>query len=302
MEKKLSLIGKEGSMDIWYDWIKEFTPKSKFLYLSENDFILLRAMGYDRILEIDPYMGEMHDRPNTGLTKEEELRRIEEIEKELDIMFDNSYKFFRTDIFSPKDVGSCIVNNGKDALKLLSNSSRMYYNAPKIKEKEGISLILRDVVNYIEEYRVFVSNEKIVGVSQYLDSDIVQFQLILEDDEYKDIDDEKINLVSNYVHKVINECNLKDVVLDIGIDNTNNYHVVEINPYSKYTNRCLLREFPTNEEELAIAYNIDKHKILLKTYKKDEVVEEVVELKYKDQLEYDMANPPTFKFGFKRFN
>lgn len=61
MEKKLSLTGKEGSMDVWYDWVKDFTPKSKFLHLSENDYILLRAIGYDKILEIDPYIGEIKE-------------------------------------------------------------------------------------------------------------------------------------------------------------------------------------------------------------------------------------------------
>lgn len=40
MEKKLSLTSREASMNVWYDWIKDFTPKSTFLNLSEEDYIL----------------------------------------------------------------------------------------------------------------------------------------------------------------------------------------------------------------------------------------------------------------------
>lgn len=292
----------DSSMNQWYDQIKPFTPASKFLHVSEQDYQVLRALQYDTLSQDDAYLTETHTRPITNMTKDEEINHIQIIENKLDELFDSKEKFFRTDIFSPKDAGSCIVKTGKEIINLIAHSSRLFYDLPKIKQTPGISLVLRDVIFYQDEYRIFIKDANIQGISQSLDSDIINYKLILNNDEYKQIDDAKIQKVQEYATYLINECHLQDVVLDVGIDNDNNYYAIEINPYCTTTDKCLLSSIDLQENQLYIAYNLDREHIIIKSYSTNDYDETIIPLTYKDKFQYTQDKVSKLKHILSELN
>lgn len=206
--------------------VKEYMPHSQYINVSDADYNLFLAQAYDVVREDDFYVREAHSRPETGLTREQEVNRLSEISNELDTLFEGNAKFFRTDIVSPKDTGDCVVNSGEAAIQLLCRSRHFYSYAPVLKRHAGLCLILRDVVNYSEEYRVFVVNGSIIKISQEKNNNVDDFELILNSFENNLIDKNKEGRIKAYAKNIIKECGIEYGVLDVGVTDTDQLMIV----------------------------------------------------------------------------
>lgn len=292
----------KGGLVHWYPLIKDYTPSSQYIKVSDDDFRLFLAQVYDLILEGDPLMQEMHDRPKTGLTREGEANRLNEIAQELDLLFEGSAKFFRTDIFSPKDAGNCIVESGEAAIRLLCQSYRFYNHAPILKRDDGLCLVLRDVVIFLEEYRVFVTNGAVIGISQGVDSDVANYELTLDSDEKFFVDDGKMIQIRSYVEGVLKSSGITEGVLDVGVTDENQLMIVECNPFSIKTDKCLLAKYSMYEEfpyDYVTAYQINGDSVLYKEYKGEQCHSRQLLLQYDSKMEFYGANPDKNPFLLK---
>lgn len=232
----ISFKGDSANVELWYEQLKAFTSPSSLLPISEDERRAIEYQTFQRILDFDPYYGEMHDAP---MKPNGDIGAIlEGITKKIDQIISNQSVFFRINLCSPKDAGeNCIISNGEEALDLLLSSFRIYNGYKRVMKNKPIFLVMRELRSFEDEYRCFIENGKLIAISQYEDSDTVTkgsgasrlFALTSE----------TILNLWRYVENVIESIGIVDAVLDVGNVKGAGFECIEINPFADCTDKCL---------------------------------------------------------------
>lgn len=145
--------------------------------------------------------------------------------------------FFRTNLFSPKDVRkNCFVSTGKETIELLTSSYRMYEGYQKLLKEKDLYLVFREKISIKEEFRCFVENGNIKAISQYDDSRSLS-QRKGASAIYSFGNKDYLSLY-HYVNNFIKKCSVIHAVIDIA-HTPNGFMIIELNPFHRYTDKSL---------------------------------------------------------------
>jgi hypothetical protein len=243
----LNFTGQTAHFEDWYEAIKEYTPRSTYFRVDDDTKKVIIAKTFDKLCQTIPYFGEMHHRMDTtGLN---EVSLITSLVEQMNLHVKREDVFFRTNLFSPKDVKSpCLVSSGQEALELLLSSSRLYRGYRELLKEQDLVLVFREKVDYQEEFRCFIENGQVKGISQYDDSDSIRkgtgasriFSFTTKD--YLPIMD--------YVEHVVASTGIQSCVLDIGITPVG-MSVIELNPFGEVTDKSLFAQSDIYGEPLS---------------------------------------------------
>jgi len=201
-------------------------------------------------------------------TNKEKLAELAELSKQLNNYFNSNptkHYFLKLNKLSPKDAYYIITNDSNlddeselslDDIKrdldilhvglpvgrladycinILLNSDRVYCELAFSDVEEIISVLLLDYknINHQTETRIYVKNNKLIGISQY----------------YCDLNNVYVNSNQNtpdianipdIIKKFLNiKTNLTSYVCDIYFDNKLNPELIELNPFTHSTDSCL---------------------------------------------------------------
>ncbi|MFF2531201.1 ATP-grasp domain-containing protein [Brevibacillus sp. NPDC058079] len=232
----LSFTGRTANFEKWYERLEKYTMPSVYFAVDEQTKRGIIAKTFERICEFDPYFGEMNSNPSlsTPLNLDEILRNLE---KRFDHILQGKTFFFRTNLFSPKDVRpDCLVSNGNEALDLLLASQRLYKGYQNLLKTEDLYIVFREAVSFSEEFRCYIEGGQIKAISQYDDSNSVHKGLGASR-LFQYAPDQYIDLY-RFVDNAIKEVGIKDAVIDVG-NTANGFLIIELNPYTEATDLCL---------------------------------------------------------------
>ncbi len=149
--------------------------------------------------------------------------------------------FIRLGSRSPKDVDIIPVFNGKDAMDLLISSMRVFDDlCIAYKNKYEANIFIREWIDIEEhfEFRCFMKDRKLVGISQY-QYNKTYLEIINNADSMKWV-------IEKFFPKFQKACKLDDVVFDVFLKYNQRFEqgiweakLLEINPYFKMTDPCL---------------------------------------------------------------
>lgn len=231
----LNFTGKTANFEEWYEDLKAFTPKSTYFKVDSDTKKVILARTYSNLCKLIPYFGEINRPVSTkGI---DEFAKITALVEEMEKHIKRKVVFFRTNLFSPKDVKSpSIVSNGLEAHDLLLSSSRLYRGYKELLKDGDLYLVFREKVEFKEEFRCFIENGHVKGISQYDDSDSLRKKkgasriFTLEEREYL--------ILLDYVQYVVESADIQSCVMDIGFTPTG-ISVIELNPFSPLTDKSL---------------------------------------------------------------
>lgn len=252
--KKLVMTNKSDFFEDWYETVKDFTPDSIILPLTKDEEIALRAISYDSFLKRGYYPDSMPLRPD-NFTKEEETMIISNLKNRIDQVIKGGTKFFRANVFSPKDTDKCIVSSSDEVIEAFSLSERIFFKSRFLMEGKPMTFIFRDLIDIKEEYRVFVKEGKVIGVSQYEDSDVVSRREPVQN--LYAINEYDLLKVCAWIEDMITVTGVDTAVVDIAKLVSEEYCIVELNPFNKVTDKCLLTKYDLyekNYEHLIVGY------------------------------------------------
>lgn len=231
----LNFTGKTANFEEWYEEIKEFTPVSTYFQVDEDAKKVIMARTFDVLEQKIPYFSEMNDRMST--TGIDEVAKLTALVDLMDMHIEGKEVFFRSNLYSPKDVkDSCIVSSGNEALSLLLASTRMYNGYYKLLKDLPLYLVFREKVDFQNEFRCFIADGHVKGISQAEDSDSIRLGIGASKIQGYSLND--YLRVLDYVESVVQETEMENVVLDVGISTTG-IHVIELNPYGNLTDKSL---------------------------------------------------------------
>lgn len=231
----LNFTGQMANFEDWYEGLKNYTPASTYFEVDDATKKVIIAKTFDQMCKNIPYFSEMNDRPDT--TGIDEVALITSLVEEMDKHIQGKEVFFRSNLFSPKDVKSpCLVSTGKEAIELLLSSSRMYRGYKNILKDQDLYLVFREKVDFNEEFRCFIENGHVKGISQYDDSDSIR-KGIGASRIYTLSDKDYLNLL-DYVQFVIASTGIQSCVMDVGFTPIGTT-VIELNPYGEVTDKSL---------------------------------------------------------------
>jgi hypothetical protein len=234
-EMTLDFTGTTANFEEWYETIKEFTPVSQYFRVSSEEKEALMVQTFDNLCNTVPYFSETHQRPNASVQEVEII--LEKLAKKINEMIKGKEVFFRTNLFSPKDVRKhCFVSTGKEAIELLTSSYRMYKGYQELLKEKDLYLVFREKISVKEEFRCFVENGFIKGISQYDDSRSVS-QRKGASAIYSFGNEDYLSLY-HYVNNFIKKCSVIHAVIDIAHTPTG-FMVIELNPFHRYTDKSL---------------------------------------------------------------
>lgn len=282
--KKLVMTSKSDMFEGWYETVKDYTPESVILPITKEEEIVLRAISYDRFIQRGYYPDSMPLRPNK-FSKEEENKIIIGLKNKIDQILKGNKRFFRANVFSPKDTGKCIVSNADEVIEAFSLSERIFYKAGMLMEGKPMTFVFRDIINIKEEYRVFVKDNKIIGISQYEDSDVIVKNEPVEN--VYSINEGDILKIYTWVEDMIKITGVDTAVVDVAKLLNGSYCVIELNPFNGVTDKCLLAEYKMYDEpykNLIVAYATSINSIRIIELKIDNnkvnmIHEEILEIK-----------------------
>lgn len=252
--EKLIMTNKSDFFEDWYEVVKSFTPGSVILPLTKDEETVLRAISYDSFLKRGYYPDSMPLRPD-NFTTEEEDNIITKLKIRIDHVLNGETKFFRANIFSPKDTGKCIVSSANDVIEAFILSERIFFKARFLMEGKPMTFVFRDLIDIKEEYRVFVKEGKVIGVSQYEDSDVISRREPVQN--VYSINEHDLLRVCDWVEDMIVVTGVDTAIVDIAKLVNEEYCIVELNPFNKVTDKCLLTKYDLyekNYEHLIVGY------------------------------------------------
>lgn len=144
--------------------------------------------------------------------------------EQINQLIDGQNKFFRLNSRSPKDVSTCISNNGNAILRDFASSERMIDDLSKFKYSDlQPVLCIRDLILGLmpeQEFRVFVFDGRIKAVAAYHQHESTQKR----DVELRSRIDAFVN------EKVVPFLPEKTIVIDVVVQD-DNIILLELNPY-----------------------------------------------------------------------
>jgi len=205
-------IHKITDMNFWYKKLEKFTIPSTSYNLTKKEIKALIGLA-------DGKRGS-----NILYALEEKLKP-----------FLKEVQFAKLNTRSPKDFSDCLFDNASDLVLALGGGSMrtfedlcMFYH---VKEKCSIWFRTPTEMEHKGEWRCFVRNGELIGISQYF---------YMEHFDYTD--EEKsmlLDLIPDFSSLIIDRFNEDDFVLYIYIDySTRKTILIEINPYGS-SDPCL---------------------------------------------------------------
>lgn len=231
----LNFTGKTANFEEWYEAIEPFTPKSTYFKVDHETKKVIVGRTYDQLWKLIPYFGETNRRVSTkGI---DEFSKITSLVDLMEKHIQRKDVFFRTNLFSPKDVKNpCFVSNGLEAWETLISSERLHRGYQELLKDDDLYLVFREKVEYKEEFRCFIENGHVKGISQYDDSNSIRrgkgASRIFTFDER-----EYLNLL-DFVQHVVQSAGIMSCVLDVGYTPTG-ISVIELNPFGSVTDKSL---------------------------------------------------------------
>ena len=112
--------------------------------------------------------------------------------------------FLRTNVMAIKDTCNGIISNGREVVESLLNGSKELFNwFAYYNRYNNISLVLREPVSIKEEYRVFIKDNEIIGISQNINSNIIKCRLVVDDSFVYENPEKSIGIVDDFINDVI---------------------------------------------------------------------------------------------------
>lgn len=256
---------RKCDIDNWYEDLKDYTAKTYFIRLSEEQAMALSDLSYDFI---------QNNRKFEEIVSDIKIKTIYKKIKAIVNKFPNGF-FVRLNSRSPKD-SELIMKQGidrlkkikkfepgnlndklisklearflglrlktaKDCLQVLLDSRRIRNDLEELISFGDLpTIVIREFldINPLTELRVFVKDRRIVAITQY-NYLIISEDLIQNKEKY-------LNIVYSLFDKIKGKILLNDYIFDIGFLNNNNNNkgnlkpvVIELNPYSIGTSACL---------------------------------------------------------------
>lgn len=283
----LSFTGDSANVDLWYDALEGFTAPSTLIPISNEAQEAISYQTFQKILEFDPYFGEMHDSPIKPSGDIETI--LQGVKRGIDDVLHGNNMFFRVNLCSPKDVGrECIVNNGEQTLDLLLSSFRLYKGYRSALKNKPMFLVFRELRQFEDEYRCFIEEGQIKAISQYEDSDTVNKALGAS--ALYSITHEVITNLWGYVQNVIQEAGIETAVLDVGHVVGRGFECIEINPFADCTDKCLYtgEEVYTGKVEGQFRYWFDSHVLRTVEVKDGNILHEWDEIVEEERVNTDI--------------
>lgn len=224
-------------MENWYEELKDYTIKSSYFRLNQKEVNAMIEKGIGRYYN------------------NEEMRNIVVNIEKARIELNYSSLFVRLGSRSPKDIDtmkystfiSMLCDSGR-VLEDLMLCSKVNYN-PYIFLRKNIRMEKRN------EFRCFVKDNKLVGISQYFYRD-----------RYYHIDDDNvrehiIDGAERLLQKIIDKINLKDFVFDIYYRRDKDLPLlIELNPWSDWTDSCLFDWATDNFENFEFRWFFERER------------------------------------------
>jgi hypothetical protein len=250
---------KDTFMENWYPKLEKETIRSLFLPLSKEEAITclsVNEMG-DLIKETYPLEKEKLDK-----TFNELLRRIEIHVEKL-----HNKAFFRLTSRSAKDSWYGIGQRDKpyykhkglvlraiDVIRWMGDSERIFEDLLVSLHHEHVpQIVLREWIDIKkhEEFRCFILNGEMKGISQYFYF-LNEFQTNYFPELIENVDFYKESILS-YFETIKEAIGLKNYVLDVFFMN-NKPKILELNPLCEFTDPCLFNWEQDSFEEPEFRY------------------------------------------------
>lgn len=299
-------------VDRWYSIIKNYTPKSLFIPLSQEEANAINKQNFNTLSLKEAKFSQNYTledisiNGSNDLADEEVKKLLSNIANKIDLALDGQNMFLRTNVMAIKDTCSGIISNGKEAVEKLLNGSKELFNwFTYYNRYNNISLVLREPISIKEEYRVFIKDNKIIGISQIINSNIIRCGLKVDESFVYENPERSIGIVDDFIKDVIVNCNIETAIIDVAIDKDSKLWVIDLNPYHDYMDKCILENFnfqylydKITEPVLAWFKNTNEAFVLL-AIREDglyNIENHIIDLKYSSVEEYDKAKREEFDF------
>lgn len=231
-------------MENWYDMLKELTIPSEYFRLTKQE-----AKSILKITII-------HDEDGMKLNLMQHLHDIEKKFEDCYFKLGKQYVFIRLGSRSPKD------NPRQNKFTALPPNKMEIFESERVIDDILLALdndyepylFLREYKNIDrkDEFRVFVKDGEVKGISQYFYAEVFDE---LQDAEYrKQIENGVLEL-----HKKMGAFKLKDYIFDVWKDG-DRFVLLEINPYSSWTDPCLFDWATDDFEQFEFRINEERQK------------------------------------------
>ena len=299
-------------LDRWYTIIEKYTAKSIFIPLTQEEANAINKQNFNTLSLKENDFSKYYSIKDIGLTDSDDLSDekvrilLSDIANKINLALDGKNMFLRTNVMAIKDTCNGIIASGEDAVERLLNGSKdlfnwfTYYN-----RYNKLGIVLREPIDIKEEYRVFVKDNEIIGISQNVDSDIISNKLIVNDNLVYENPEKSLGVVDDFIKNVISDCNIEIASIDVAIDKNDKLWVIDLNPYHDYMKKCILEDINfdyfcnrISEPPLAWIKSVNEAIILLAT-KEDgfyNIENHIIELKYSSIEEYNKAKEEEFSF------
>ena len=299
-------------VDRWYSIIKNYTPKSLFIPLSQEEANAINKQNFNTLSLKEANFSQNYTledisiNGSNDLADEEVKKLLSNITNKIDLALDGQNMFLRTNVMAIKDTCSGIISNGKEAVEKLLNGSKELFNwFTYYNRYNNISLVLREPISIKEEYRVFIKDNEIIGISQIINSNIIRCRLVVDESFVYENPERSMGIVDDFIKDVIVNCNIETAIIDVAIDKDSKLWVIDLNPYHDYMDKCILENFnfqylydKITEPVLAWIKNTNEAFVLLAIEEDGlyNIENHIIDLKYSSVEEYDKAKREEFDF------
>jgi len=209
--KEYNKFHRITDMNVWYDKLEKYTILSRSINLTKGEIKALIDIA-DLIVNKD---------------------KLNKIEAKINKVINNN-TFVKLNTTSPKDSSNCIFNNAKEVIGAFTSSMRVFDDLCMFLYIDAkCSIWFREYLkmNKNGEWRCFVKDKKVIGITQYFYEDTFKLPIPVK------VIRESI---LQYSKNIIKDFGEDTFVFDIYYDYSNQSIIlIEINPYG-ISDPCLL--------------------------------------------------------------
>lgn len=299
-------------LDRWYQIIERYTPKSIFISLTQEEANAINKQNFNTLSLKENDFSKYYSIKDIGLTDSDDLSDekirtlLSDIANKINLALDGKKMFLRTNVMAIKDTCNGIITSGEDAVERLLNGSKDLFNWFAYYNKYNkLGIVLREPIDIKEEYRVFVKDGEIIGISQNVDSNIINYKLMVNESLVYESPEKSLGIVDDFIKNIISDCNIEIASIDVAIDKNDKLWVIDLNPYHDYMDKCILEDInfdyfcnKISEPPLAWIKSANEAIILLATKENGfyNIDNHTIELKYSSIEEYNKAKDEKFSF------
>lgn len=299
-------------LDRWYQIIERYTPKSIFISLTQEEANAINKQNFNTLSLKENDFSKYYSIKDIGLTDSDDLSDekirtlLSDIANKINLALDGKKMFLRTNVMAIKDTCNGIITSGEDVVERLLNGSKDLFNWFAYYNKYNkLGIVLREPIDIKEEYRVFVKDGGIIGISQNVDSNIINYKLMVNESLVYESPEKSLGIVDDFIKNIISDCNIEIASIDVAIDKNDKLWVIDLNPYHDYMDKCILEDInfdyfcnKISEPPLAWIKSANEAIILLATKENGfyNIDNHIIELKYSSIEEYNKAKDEKFSF------